>query len=132
VTIDTVVTETAANVVQHIFTYQREHDGTFASTFTKEWPVTGVRHQLSYTLPYSGTFDDLAINYRYQLARDGDARLAIAPRVSYLVRDRAMQVNPGVARALAARGDALERRWAHDLAHERSLYLYVSFEHLYR
>lgn len=93
-----------SNVVQHIFTYQREHDGTFASTFTQEWPVTGVRHQLSYTLPYSGTrVDDLAINYRYQLAGDGDARLAIAPRVSYLVRDRAMQINVPVSLVISPR-----------------------------
>ena len=92
------------HVVQHIFTYQREHDGTFASTFTQEWPVNGVRHQLSYTLPWSGSrVDDLAINYRYQLAGDGDARVAIAPRISYLTRDHAAQLNIPVSIVLSPR-----------------------------
>jgi len=188
-----------ANVVQHIFTYQRQRDGSFASTFTQEWPVTGIRHQFSYTIPYSGTrLDDVAINYRYQLLGDGEARLAIAPRVSYLVRDRAAQVNVPLSLALSSRvvthcnaGATISRdahnwsaggsvivaalpkvhamlevlatrdahrtnrlvspgiRWAHDLAHhlqivpgiampidtrthERSLYVYMSFEHPFK
>ena len=184
-----------ANVVQHIFTYQRDRDGSFASTFTQEWPVTGIRHQLSYTLPYTGRHvDDVAINYRYQLAGDGDSRLAIAPRLSYLVRDRAAQLNVPLSFVISPRvvthwnaGATISRdehtwsggasiiiaalpkvhlmleafrqshttlvspgiRWAHDLAHhlqivpgiampvdtrthERSLFLYMSFEHPYR
>lgn len=184
-----------ANVVQHIFTYQRAPGGSYAATFTQEWPVTGIRHQLSYTLPYSGQgLDDVAINYRYQLAGDGNARMAIAPRLSYLVRDRAAQINLPVSVVLSPRvvthwnaGATVSRdeqtwsgggsvifaarpkvhlmlevfrdshatlvspgvRWAYDLAHqlqivpgvampidtgthERSLFLYLSFEHPFR
>lgn len=183
-----------AHVVQHIFTYQRARDGSFASTFTQEWPVTGIRHQLSYTVPYSGSrVNDVAINYRYQLAGDGDSRLALAPRVSFLGRDRAVQLNVPLSVVLSPRvvthwnaGATISRdahtwsgggsvivaalpkvhamleafrqdrttlispgvRWAHDLrhhlqivpgiampvdtrTHERSLFLYVSFEHPY-
>lgn len=184
-----------SHVVQHIFTYQRDRQGAFGATFTQEWPVTGVRHQFSYTLPYSGRrVDDVAVNYRYQLAGDGTTRVAIAPRVSYLVRDRAAQFNLPVSIVLSPRvvthwnvGVTISRReqswsgggsmivaalpkvhamlelfrqdrttlvspgirWAHDLpnqlqivpgiampvdtrTHERSLYLYLSFEHPYR
>ncbi len=180
-------------VVQHIFTYQHQRDGSFASSFTQEWPAFGLRHQLSYTIPYSGRrVDDLAINYRYQLAGDGNARLAISPRISYLAGDRALQLNLPVSYAISSRlvthwnaGTTISRnhtqwsgggsiivaalpkvhlmletlrqgntlvspgvRWAHDLphglqvvpgiampidlkTHQRSMYLYMSFEHPY-
>jgi len=182
-----------ARVVQHVFTYQHEHDGSFASSFTQEWPALGLRHQLSYTIPYSGRrVDDFAINYRYQLVGDGNARLAISPRISYLTRNRELQINLPVSYALSSRvvthwnaGTTVSRdhtqwsgggsiivaalpkvhlmvealrqgntlvspgiRWAHDLprglqivpgiampidlrTHQRSLFLYVSFEHPY-
>jgi hypothetical protein len=183
-----------SHVVQHIFTYQRDRHGAFGATFTQEWPVTGIRHQLSYTLPYTGRHvNDVAINYRYQLLGDGDSRLALAPRLSYLGRDRALQINVPLSVVISPRvvthwnaGATISRdahswsgggsvivaalpkvhamlevfrqdhatlispgiRWAHDLAHhlqivpgvampvdtrthERSLYLYVSFEHPY-
>ncbi|SRR5581483_1467081 len=180
-------------VVQHIFTWQRERDGSFASSFTQEWPALGLRHQLSYTVPYTGRrVNDLAVNYRYQLIGDGNARLAISPRVSYLAGDRAVQLNLPVSFAVSSRvvthwnaGTTVSRgrtewsgggsviiaalpkvhlmvealrqrntlvspgiRWAHDLphglqivpgiaipidtkTHQRSTYLYVSFEHPY-
>jgi len=93
-----------ANVVQHIFTYQRDRDGSFAATFTQEWPATGIRHQLSYTIPWSGRrIDDVALNYRYQLTGDSTSRLAIAPRLSYLVHDHAAQFNLPISIVLSPR-----------------------------
>lgn len=77
-------------VVQHIFTFSRDRNGSFVGTFTQEWPVEGVKNQLSYTVPVerqdrqSGVGDSL-INYRYQLVGDGTTRLAIAPRVSLIL-----------------------------------------------
>jgi hypothetical protein len=57
-----------AGVVQHIFTFMRSRGGTYVSTFTQEWPVRGLTHQLSYTLPVQRRRGDALINYRYQLA----------------------------------------------------------------
>ena len=73
-------------VVQHIFTFLRARDGAYASTFTEEWPVGGLKHQLSYTVPTQRTGGDSLLNYRYQLAGDGNARLALAPRLSLMKR----------------------------------------------
>ena len=82
-------------VVQHINTYQRFRDtGNWLYTFTQEWPVGGITHQLSYTIPVTRLFDqgdhrtgigDVALNYRYQLVGSGETRLAIAPRFSLLL-----------------------------------------------
>ncbi len=80
-------------VIQHIFNYQRVRgSGRWQATFTQEWPVSGVTHQVSYTLPAgaaaSGTAvgaGDAALNYRYQVVGDGEARLAVAPRLSLLL-----------------------------------------------
>jgi hypothetical protein len=83
------------SVVQHINTFLRRfesHDWVY--TFTQEWPVNGIKHQLSYTvagahlgdLPGSGAgIGDLAINYRYQLVGSGETRLAVAPRFTVLL-----------------------------------------------
>jgi hypothetical protein len=77
-----------AGVVQHISTFQVER-GTpgFQASFTQEWPVGSIRHQLSYGIPLSRAggetgMGDLGLNYRYQAVGDGEARLAIAPRFS--------------------------------------------------
>lgn len=77
-----------AGVVQHISTFQvaRGTSG-FDYTFTQEWPVRSITHQLSYTIPVSRAssetgIGDIALNYRYQLLGDGDAKLAISPRLS--------------------------------------------------
>jgi hypothetical protein len=82
-------------IVQHINTYQRTRDtGDWLYTFTQEWPVGGIKHQLSYTIPVTRIGDspdhhsglgDIALNYRYQLAGDGEAKLAIAPRFSVIL-----------------------------------------------
>lgn len=79
-------------VIQHISTFMRNGDGSFVSTFTQEWPVMGQTHQLSYTLPLQRLGDprqrglgDTLVNYRYQLAGDGNARVAVAPRLSVIL-----------------------------------------------
>ena len=82
-------------VVQHINTWERargSRDWSYA--FTQEWPLGGIAHQLSYTLPVMRAAEaagsrigvgDVALNYRYQLLGDGDAPLAIAPRLTLTV-----------------------------------------------
>jgi hypothetical protein len=82
-------------VVQHINTFQRfRNSGDWIYTFTQEWPVGGLKHQFSYTVPVVRLADsangrsgigDVALNYRYQLVGDGEAKLAIAPRFSVIV-----------------------------------------------
>lgn len=66
----------------------------WAYTFTNEWPVTGIKHQFSYTIAVSHSgdfarsgagFGDTALNYRYQLMGSGETRVAISPRVSLLL-----------------------------------------------
>jgi hypothetical protein len=82
-------------VVQHINLFRKDfRTGEWVANFTQEWPVGGVRHQLSYTVTYlhlnsdvggATGFGDLALNYRYQLVGDSEARLAIAPRFTLFV-----------------------------------------------
>jgi hypothetical protein len=81
-------------VIQHINTFMRQRGGLWAYTFTQEWPVTGQKHQLSYTIPvqrvagtpdFSNGLGDVAINYRYQLLGSGKTRVAFAPRFSLLL-----------------------------------------------
>ena len=81
-----------AGVVQHISAFSRAEGGAWLYTFTQEWPLGGLDHQLSYSLALldpgpgvSAGLGDVAINYRHQLTGDPDARLLVAPRVSVLV-----------------------------------------------
>jgi hypothetical protein len=80
-----------SGVVQHISAFERLDGGDWAYIFTQEWPLGGIRHQLSYTVPVEniegfGTgLGDLAMNYRYQLAGNPDARTVAAPRLSILL-----------------------------------------------
>jgi outer membrane putative beta-barrel porin/alpha-amylase len=81
-------------VVQHISSFTRFWDSkNWSYSFTQEWPVPGVRHQLSYSLaaqhagafPASGAgFGDVLLNYRYQLVGNGDTRFAFAPRATLI------------------------------------------------
>jgi hypothetical protein len=79
-----------AGVVQHISAFARSSEGDWAYSFTQEWPLGGIRHQLSYTIPLQHTGDggtglgDVALNYRYQLMGDPEARTIMAPRLSVL------------------------------------------------
>ena len=79
-------------VVQHINAFTRlRGSGEWAYTFTQEWPAPGVKHQLSYTLPAAGGssqgrgIGDVALNYRYQWIGNGNAKIAVAPRLSLLL-----------------------------------------------
>jgi hypothetical protein len=79
-------------VVQHINTFVRERDGSWAYALTQEWPLFSQRHQLSYTIPLQRVdaadatgLGDLMVNYRYQLVGNGDAPLAISPRASVIL-----------------------------------------------
>jgi hypothetical protein len=83
-------------VVQHISSFTRLWNSKdWVYSFTQEWPVPGdARHQLSYTLllQHAGALPgsaagigDVALNYRYQLVGNGEARLAFAPRLSVLL-----------------------------------------------
>jgi hypothetical protein len=78
-----------AGVVQHISTFTRASDGSWVYSFTQEWPVVGVRNQVSYTVPLqhgAGTgIGDVMLNYRYQAAGGADGTLALAPRLSLLL-----------------------------------------------
>jgi hypothetical protein len=84
-------------VVQHIFNAiytnsGRRHGWQFS--FTQEWPVYGLDHQLSYTIPSSHLVDDgdhqngvgdVLINYRYQALEEGPNQPAFAPRFSLIL-----------------------------------------------
>jgi Putative MetA-pathway of phenol degradation len=82
----------APGVVQHISLFRKDpRTGEWAASFTQEWPVGGERHQLSYSLTYLRVasdagdftgFGDLALNYRLQLVGGGEARVAMAPRLT--------------------------------------------------
>ena len=76
-------------VFQNIFGVMRIQ-GTWAASFTQEWPAPSQAHQLSYTLAFindgaqSGVGDAL-LNYRYQAMVEGPGRPAFSPRLSLVV-----------------------------------------------
>jgi hypothetical protein len=77
-------------VVQHISNFSRADDGgSWAYSFTQEWPLRGLRHQISYSIPVQhgdGTgIGDVALNYRYQLTGSSDTQVAAAPRLTLLL-----------------------------------------------
>ncbi len=81
-------------VVQHISTLTLPKAGGWNYNFTQEWPLGGMRHQLSYSLLFvrggspgeTGGLGDIALNYRYQLlGRSADDRLLMAPRFTVLL-----------------------------------------------
>jgi len=81
-----------SGVVQHVSTFTRPSGGDgWAYGFTQEWPLGGIRHQLSYTVPVEniegfGTgIGDVALNYRHQLLGNPEAATVFAPRLSLLL-----------------------------------------------
>jgi hypothetical protein len=85
-------------VVQHIFNALYTSDGRrrhgWQFSFTQEWPVYGLDHQLSYTIPSFHLVDDgdrqngigdVLINYRYQALEEGPINPAFAPRFSLIL-----------------------------------------------
>ncbi len=79
-----------SGVVQHVSTFARDEGGSWQYAFTQEWPLGGIRHQLSYTVPVldpgGGTgLGDVAVNYRFQAAGNPAASFVAAPRVSVVM-----------------------------------------------
>jgi hypothetical protein len=77
-------------VVQHISTFVHGRDDTWAYSFTQEWPMGSLRNQFSYTLPIAHAggetgIGDVMVNYRYQWIGDGDAAVAVSPRLSAVI-----------------------------------------------
>jgi hypothetical protein len=77
-------------VVQNIVSFVREGPGAWRTTFTQEWPIPNVTHQLSYTVPLARMnattgFGDVLINYRWQMLSETSARPAFAPRLSLVL-----------------------------------------------
>lgn len=82
-----------SGVVQHISTFQRAKDRSWAYTFTQEWPSPSQRHQLSYSIPVlhapapgGGTgLGDAKLNYRYQAAGGEGKALWVSPRLTAIL-----------------------------------------------
>lgn len=82
-------------VVQHISTLTTDSFGNgWAYSFTQEWPVGGMRHQLSYTVPVTQVkagpltmsgIGDVLVNYRFQAIGTNGEATAFAPRLSVLL-----------------------------------------------
>jgi len=80
----------APGVVQEISNFVRASGGSdWIYTLTQEWPLGGVRHQLSYTIPLEHHGDlettglgDVLLNYRFQAAGADGGWVYLAPRLS--------------------------------------------------
>ncbi len=78
-----------AGVFQNILTAAHARSG-WAVGFTQEWPVGSLRHQVSYTAPFTGAagtrrVGDLQINYRYQLLTEAPGQPAFSPRLTLIL-----------------------------------------------
>jgi hypothetical protein len=79
-------------VVQHISNLEYFPDThSYYYTFTQEWPISGFKHQFSYTIPFSflnsnqyNGIGDIILNYRYQLFYEEDWA-CVSPRISLIV-----------------------------------------------
>jgi len=102
-----------AGIFQNIVVFSRSQDGVWQGAFTQEWPVMSIRHQVSFTMPFSytsgdGTAGDLALNYRFQFWEESGRRPAFAPRVTVLLPTSAehdsvgWQVNAPFSKQVAA------------------------------
>lgn len=77
-------------IFQNIFVMTRSHTGLWSGSFTQEWPVPGMKHQFSYTIPLSvfdgsASLGDALINYRYQMLDGANGTVAFSPRLSLVV-----------------------------------------------
>jgi hypothetical protein len=83
----------APGVVQEISNFTRSSGGDdWVYTFTQEWPLGGMRHQLSYTIPLehhvafqTTGLGDALLNYRYQVLGMGGGPAYFAPRLSLVL-----------------------------------------------
>ena len=78
-----------AGVVQHVALVDAPSKGGLSFTLGEEWPIRGMRHQLSYSIPVQRAaiggltgIGDIGIHYRYQLAGIAGGRRFLAPRLS--------------------------------------------------
>ena len=81
-----------AGVVQHVSAFSRSEGGAWLYSFTQEWPLGGIAHQLGYSLavvdpgPGIGAgVGDVMLNYRHQLVGSPSAPLLVAPRLSVII-----------------------------------------------
>ena len=77
-------------IFQNIATFTHNRDGTWASSFTQEWPLGGQTHQFSYVFTYLGAelgsgIGDTLLNYRFQAMTESASRPAFSPRISFVV-----------------------------------------------
>ena len=78
-----------AGIFQNIFGATRI-GGSWAASFTQEWPVISQAHQFSYTLAFvddggQNGLGDTLLNYRYQAVIEGPGRPAFSPRLSLVL-----------------------------------------------
>ena len=84
-----------ARIVQNIVSWSRQN-GDWLLTYTQEWPAPGLRHQLSYTIPFAAAgIGDAYLNYRIQVLEEGPGRPAFAPRFSVIVPTGRGPSSPG-------------------------------------
>jgi hypothetical protein len=79
-----------AGIVQNIFTWTSGRHGSWIGNFTQEWPAPGMRHQLSYSIPFASTGEatgmgDAMLNYRFQLREEGVRGPALSPRLTLVL-----------------------------------------------
>jgi hypothetical protein len=85
-----------ARIFQNIVNWSRQN-GDWLLTYTQEWPAPGVRHQLSYTVPFTSSgIGDALLNYRLQVLEEGPGRPAFSPRVSAIVPTGRRPSSPGL------------------------------------
>ena len=93
----------APGVVQEISNFTRSSGGgDWVYTFTQEWPLGGMRHQLSYTIPLEHHADfqttglgDALFNYRFQAMGMAGGPVYFAPRLSLVLPTGNAQLGRG-------------------------------------
>jgi hypothetical protein len=108
--------------VQNIVTWTRARDGVWSGSFTQEWPVPGIAHQLSYTIPFGGTgraqgLGDVMLNYRYQIREQDDRGPAVAQRVSVVLPTGRAADGLGAGRAGVQVNLAVSRQFGNVYVH---------------
>src|SRR6187200_2027366 len=79
-----------AGIFQNIVNYRRWRPGEWIASFTQEWPLPSMTHQLSFTVPFGRVLrdagvGDVIINYRLQVLQEGPGRPAFSPRISVII-----------------------------------------------
>ena len=81
-----------AGVVQHVLVLDAPNKGGMSLTFGEEWPIRGMRHQFSYSIPVQRAaiggltgIGDVGVHYRYQLLGMSGGATYLAPRLTVLL-----------------------------------------------